>query len=67
MSDFIGKLEIDPEASPGARIIPLDNGYAIIPDPNRTGEWSPFDDDGNLRDIEAEGWTRIGALEDGAS
>ncbi len=65
MSDFVGKLEFDPEASPGARIIPLHNGFLLIPDPIRSlPGWTPFDDDGNL---EAEGWQRMGALEDGAS
>lgn len=70
MSDFIGKLEFDPEASPGTRIIPLDNGFILVPDPAEmaaTEGWSPFDDDGNLRDLEAEGWYRMGALKDGAS
>ncbi|MCT7373191.1 hypothetical protein [Mycolicibacterium llatzerense] len=74
MSDFIGKLEFDTEAHPGARIIPLDNGRVIVPDPDfdpwatvGTAPWSPFDADGNLRDLEAEGWHRMGAIRDGAS
>lgn len=69
MSDFVGTFELDPEASPGAQIIPLDNGYVIIPDPDLEpaatigpAPWTPFDVDGNLRDIEAEGWHRMGAL-----
>lgn len=69
MSDFVGKVEFDPEASPGARIIPLHNGFLLIPDPiGSPPGWTPFDDDGNLRsDLEAEGWHRMGALKDGAS
>ncbi|MCT7364043.1 hypothetical protein [Mycolicibacterium llatzerense] len=69
MSDFVGKLEFDPEASPGTRIIRLDNGFAIIPDQTGIDDgWSPFDADGNLRDdLEAEGWHRMGALKDGPS
>lgn len=72
MIDFIGKLEFDPEASPGTRIIPLDHGHIIVPDPDfepaatsGPAPWTPFDVDGNLRDLEAEGWTRMGALRDG--
>lgn len=70
MSDFIGKLEFDPEANPGARIIPLDNGHLIVPDPAEMAAaegWSPFDDGDNLRDLQAEGWHRMGALKDGDS
>lgn len=65
MDDFIGKLEFDTEAHPGARIIPLENGYAIVPDPDEMAAaegWTSFDADGNLRDLESEGWFHVGAL-----
>ncbi len=65
----VGEIErLDLSADGKVSMIGIVEGFPesgiLLPDLNiPPGPWSPFDEDGNLRDLTAEGWWPIGTLE----